>query len=178
MSEQEPRSWKGVRFKDSVKASGLAEEIVNHFAVEVPKIMSMRSGIVTEVEHEELSDDFIKEISQDLTEVLTGRDSGCLNPEDLDATNCSMAWVEDKLQELLESAAVPTLTLEQARHEEAKDWLVIVESLCKGKLRYATVRRTLAECRQRVADLDALREAFTKAAKPSPRPRNELRELQ
>jgi len=41
-----------------------------------------------------------------------------------------------------------------ARFDEAKDWLVIVESLARGKHRYSSVKRTLSECRQRVKDLE------------------------
>jgi hypothetical protein len=55
-----------------------------------------------------------------------------------------------------------------ARYDEAKDWLVIVESLCKGKMRYSRFKRALSECRQRVEYLklkvsETIWQGFTKA---------------
>jgi len=65
---EEGRTWKGVRYVDSVRASTLAEEIALHFGHDC-------------------------------------HDSMCT--EDSDESDCEMAWVEDKLQELLELAASP-----------------------------------------------------------------------
>ena len=100
----------GVPWSASIMASGIAEEIVNHFSKVVPELMASRSGVVTEVEHESLSEEFLNEITQDLTEVLMGRDSGCMDPEDLDETNCSFHFVEEKLRGLLVSATAPPAT--------------------------------------------------------------------
>ncbi len=103
--QKEPRAWTGVHWIDSIKADDLAEEIVDHFCVAIPGLMACRSGIVSEVEHEELSESALQEISSDLSEVLNGRDSGCIDPEDLDESNCSRIWVESKIMELLRIAS-------------------------------------------------------------------------
>jgi hypothetical protein len=108
----EGRNWKGVRWIDSIKAGNIAEEICNHFAKAIPELMASRSGIVSEEENDPLSDSAIQEITADLAEVLTGRESGCIDPEDLDDTNCSIMFVEDKLTELLDRQATEFAALE------------------------------------------------------------------
>ena len=44
----------------------------------------------------ELDETFMEEIKQDVLEVLTGDETGCLLPEELDDTNCVRLWLQRK----------------------------------------------------------------------------------
>src|SRR5260370_31159596 len=100
MSEQS--DWRGVPWKATIQASGLAEEIVRHFADMATELLGCRSGWVDEETGFEPSDEAIKIAKEDLFNVMMGHDSGCLDPEDLDETNCDFNWTESKLRELLD----------------------------------------------------------------------------
>jgi hypothetical protein len=93
----------GVPWAQSIIGSGLAEEIVRHFAETVTSLIVLRSGWIEEETGLEPDDIAEKQVREDIFNVLMGHDSGCLDPEDLDETNCSFNWTESKLRDLLAS---------------------------------------------------------------------------
>ena len=93
--------WRGVPWDATIQASGLAEEIVRHFAEAATELLAARSGWVDEGTGFPPCDKEVKIAKEDLFNVLMGHDSGCLDPEDLDETNCSFNWTETKLRDLL-----------------------------------------------------------------------------
>jgi hypothetical protein len=48
-------------------------------------------------QHEQAFEQFIEEIKEDVLNCLTGDDSGCLDPDELDATNCELIWLQEQL---------------------------------------------------------------------------------
>jgi hypothetical protein len=43
---------------------------------------------------------FMERVKEDALNCLTGDDFGCLDPEELDASNCEMIWLREELTQL------------------------------------------------------------------------------
>lgn len=43
-------------------------------------------------------EEFMERVQEDTLNCLTGDDTGCLDPDELDATNCERIWLEEKLE--------------------------------------------------------------------------------
>lgn len=84
-----------------------AREIVKHIADAAIKLAFVRHDLTSD-EYDEPEDTdaaaraaafqaFVDEIKDDTLNCLTGDETGCLDPEDLNATNCELMWLREFL---------------------------------------------------------------------------------
>jgi hypothetical protein len=123
----------GVPWTASIKATGIAEEIVKHFSEIATSLIASRSGWIDEETGFQPDDAAEKLVAQDLFNVMMGHDSGCLDPEDLDETSCDFHWTESKLNELLRSMVPDVQRWQLDARKFAEQFVLNVGLLLKVK---------------------------------------------
>src|ERR1043165_8912962 len=88
----------------------IAEEIIKHISDAALELAFVRHELTSdEVDCDDDADvktrvaaveEFMERVKEDTLNCLTGDDTGCLDPEELDATNCERIWLEEKLESI------------------------------------------------------------------------------
>lgn len=73
----------------------------------------------------EAHDEYCEQIKEDVLACLTGDDTGCLDPEDLDTTNCELLFVADRIAAALASQVVAEIAEKDAEIERLKQQVCV-----------------------------------------------------
>ena len=106
-----------VKEQESASASVMAKEIVKTINETAISLAICRHGLIREAEDGEttLPNEAEEEIIQDVLDCLTGEETGCLDPEELDAENCALLMVQDRLNRVV--TAMRSACVEKVRRK-------------------------------------------------------------
>lgn len=74
-----------------------ARVIIKHISDAAIELACIRHSLTSD--EFDLDEAFLDDIKTDVLEVLTGDETGCLLPEELDETNCVRLWLQSKALE-------------------------------------------------------------------------------
>lgn len=97
--------WSKRDYENSASIADAAEAITKRLTEHAVRLAITRFDLLSfdpDGRDEANSED---DIVQDIQNVAMGEDTGCLDPDDLDATNCEVMFVEAEIRKLLDEQA-------------------------------------------------------------------------
>lgn len=106
-----------------------ARAIVKHIADAALELAFVRHDLTSdELLEGDKREDFIEDIKRDTFNCLTGDDSGCLDPEELDETNCELLWLDAQLRRRIAPEGSNALIAEaREKHDALLDRITELE---------------------------------------------------